>query len=240
MMDIPEFYILGLPIQTELGDCNFLLVKEYPDYFMDLQVVSLSKLQIIHKYSELNKNGNLDELIEELNKVSLFEIAMGISDITQSYIRLFSKVFNTENNFPFEQCDEKTFDYYRKLIMKMNCMKEEVVNPNPEIQRALERSKRVKAQESDKLEFSDIISSVVGHNGLSYRDMNEFTVYQLYMTYHRIAQMKNYDTQTLFATVSTEKIKIDSWSKHINLFEEEKHAVEYEKFKKTTGSVIND
>jgi hypothetical protein len=45
MMDIKEFYILGLPIETEIGKCHFLKVKEYPDYFMDLQIVSMTKDQ---------------------------------------------------------------------------------------------------------------------------------------------------------------------------------------------------
>lgn len=238
MMDIPEFYILGLPIETDIGKCNFLLVKEYPNYFMDLQVVSLSKAQIIYKYNEINKNGNLDEFLEELNKASLLEIGMGIPDISQSYIRLFNKLFDSETIIT--KLNEDNFDYYRKLIMTMNCMKEEAINPNPEIQKAIERSKRVKAKEGEKFEFADIVSSVVGYNGLSYKDINEFTIYQLYMTYHRIAHIKNYDTSTLFATVSTDKINIDSWSKHIDLFEEESHVSEYNQFKKNTGSVFED
>lgn len=238
MMDIKEFYILGLPIQTEIGNCHFIKVREYPDYFMDLQVVALTKNQIISKYHEINKDKSLNEFIEELNRASLYEIAIGIPDVRESYFNVFSKVFNDESII--EKLDEQTFSYYRKLIMQMNVLKEEEVNPNPEIQRALERSKRVKANEGEKFEFADIVSSVVGFNGLSYLDINEFTVYQLYMTYHRIAQIKNYDTSTLFATVSADKVKIDNWSKHINLYEEEKHAIAHEKFKQTTGSVFDE
>jgi hypothetical protein len=237
MMDIKEFYILGLPIKTDIGECQFIRVKEYPDYFMDLQVVSLTKLHLINKYSEINKDGSLNEFIDEMKKHDLFELVFTIRELQESYIRLFSKVFNDDKSIL--KITKENFDYYRKLIMEMNCLKEEVINPNPEIQRAIERSKRVKASESEKLEFHDIVSSVVGYNGLTYRDLNEFTIYQLYMTYYRIAQIKNYDTSCLFATVS-DKVKVDSWSKHINMFEEEKHYVEHDKFKKTTGSVFNE
>lgn len=237
MMDIKEFYILGLPIETGIGECQFLKVKEYPDYFMDLQIVAMTKDQLIYKYSAMNKGGVLNELIEELQRLPLYEIVLGLPELKQSYFRLFDKVFNSEDIFL--QITTETFDYYRKLVMTMNCMKEEIINPNPEIQKAIERSKRVKQLEGEKTEFADIVTSCVV-NGLSYQNINEFTIYQMYMTYYRIAQFKNYDTTTLFSTVSTEKIKIDSWSKHIDLFEEEKHFVTKEEFNKNTTSMFKE
>lgn len=238
MMDIPEFYILGLPIETELGNFNFLLVKEYPDYFIDLQVVSMSKLQIIYKYMELNKDGSLNGFLNQLNNLSLFEIVFAIPELTESYVKVIDKMVDSDSN-PLEKLNSENFNYYRKLILTMNCIKEEVINPNPEIQRAIERSKRVKAQDGEPLEFSDLVSSVVGFNGLSYKDINEFTIFQLYHTFYRIAQIKNFDVSCLFATVSTEKIKIDSWSKHINLFEEENHAIEKDKFEKQANGLLS-
>lgn len=238
MKDIKEFYILGLPIETDLGYCHFLKVKEYPNYFMDLQILGLTKNHIISKYNEMNKDRSLDEFIEELHKASLFEIAVGIPEIKQSYISLLSKVL--KNDYAADGLNEENFYYIRSLIMTMNCLKEEKVNPNPEIQKALERSKRVKAREGEKLEFADIVTSVVGHKGLTYDDIHNYSIYQLYMTYYRIAQFKNYDTTTLFATVAADKVQIDSWSKHINLFEEEKHVISHDEFKKTTGSVVSE
>lgn len=237
MINIQEFYILGLPIETDIGECNFIKVRDYPDYFNDLQIISLSKDHLIYKYSQLNKDSSLNDLIQELHKLNLYEIATGLPELQQSYYRVFTKVFGNEDTLTF--INEDNFDYFRKLIMTMNCLKEEKINPNPEIQRALERSRRVKSQEGEKLTFADMCSSVVGYNGLTYQNINEFTIYQLYMTYYRIAQIKNYDTTTLFKTVSND-VKIDSWSKHINLFEEESHFVDYKKFKKTTGSVLSE
>lgn len=238
MKDIDKFYILGLPIETEIGICNFLKVKEYPDYFMDLQVLGMTKNHVISEYTKVNKDGNLDELIEELYRVELPEIVFGIPEIKESYIRIFSKVFNNEDAFGL--LTDQNFSYFRLLIMTMNGMKEEAVNPNPEIQKAIERSKRVKGREGDKFEFADMVTSIVGFNGLTYDAINEFSIYQLYMTFYRISQIKNYDTSTLFATVSTEKIDIESWSKHINMFEEDKHSISHDKFKKTTGSIVSE
>lgn len=237
MMNIKEFYILGLPIKTEIGECHFLKVKEYPDYFMDLQVVSLTKDHLINKYSELNKDGSLTEFIEEISKRELFELAVTIPELQESYFRLFTKVFG--NDEFLSEITTDNFNIYRKLIMDMNFVKEEIINPNPEIQKAIERSKRVKAAEGEPMEFADIVSSVVGFNGLTYQNINEFTIYQLYMTFHRIAQIKNYDTSTLFATVS-DKVKVDNWSKHIDLYAEEKHFISQDEFKKNAGSLFNE
>lgn len=236
MKDIPEFYILGLPIETEIGLVDFIKVKEYPDYYQELYLFSMSKEELIYRLNEVNKNGSLNELIELIKPLSLFQISTILPDLTNAYYKIFTRVFNSEDSL--SKINESNFDYYRKLIMRMNVLKEEKINPNPEIQRAIERSKRLKNAEGDRITFADIVSSVVGYNGLSYKDINEFTLYQLYMTYYRIANIKNYDTSTLFATVSAEKINIESWSKHIDLFEEEQHAFTAEQFDKKVKSVF--
>jgi hypothetical protein len=241
MKNIKEFYILGLPIDTEIGQCEFIKVKDYPDYFADLQIMSLNKLNIIYKYHEINKNHEYDDVIQELEKLNLFEIVVRIPEIQIAYYNVFLKVFGNEE--VLQNINSQNFEYYRKLVMEMNCVKEEIINPNPEIQRFIEKSKRVKQQESEPMSFSDIVSSVVGYNGLSYKDINEMTIYQLYMTFHRIARIKGYDTAVLFKTVQEkfkENIKVEEWCKHIDLFEEEKHTIEYSKFKNTTESIVNE
>jgi hypothetical protein len=237
MINAKEFYIVGDPVETPIGECDFIKVRDYPNYFMDLQVISWSKSQIYYKYSQLNKDGSLNEFLEELNKLNLYQSVINIPELQQAYLNIFIKVFNDEEIV--KQIDESNFEDYRKLVMDMNCLKEEKVNPNPEIQRAIERSRRVKSQDGEPLEFSDIASSIVAFSGKSYKDLGDMTIYQFYMTYHRIAQFKNYDTSTLFATVSADKVNIESWSKHIDLFAEEKHFVSEQEFKKNTGSVFD-
>lgn len=237
MIDLQEFYILGLPIDTDLGECEFLLVREYPDYFSDLQLMALTKEHIVNKYNEINKDGSIKEFIDELQKLTLYDIATSIPELSEAYSKLFMRVFNSDEIL--QKIDEKNFDYYRKLIMTMNCMKEEKINPNPEIQKAIERSRRVKQSDGESIDFTDIVTSCVGYNGLLYKDINDFTIYQLYMTYYRIAQFKNYDTSTLFATVSSDKINIESWGKHINLFEEEKHFVTKEEFSEKSNGLFS-
>ncbi|WP_299831219.1 hypothetical protein [uncultured Metabacillus sp.] len=241
MKNNPEFYILGEPIETEIGKCEFIKVKDFPDYFQELQFMSMSKEEIAYQYSKLNKKGEIDELIQRIKScTSIYEVVTNIDELfelSQAYMKVFLRVFEEES---ISKITKENFDELRKLILTMNCQKEDKINPNPEIQRALERSRRVKQQESENLTFSDIVTSIVGFNGLTYENIKEMTVYQLYMTFYRIAQIKGYDTSTLFATVATEKINIESWSKHIEMFEEEKHTISHETFKRTTGKVVSE
>lgn len=237
MMDIEEFYFTGLPIETSIGYCHFLTIEDYAECFIYLQYVSMTKEQIL---SELAKNyiGADKNELEALKQYTFYELICNLANWHVSYAKVFTKVFRNEDILT--SINEENFYELRKLILKMSCIKEEEINPNPEIQKFIEMSKRAKSREGDKQTLGDMTSSIVGYNGLSYSDINSFTIYQLYLTYYRICHFKNYDTSTLFSTVSTEKIKIDSWSKHIDLFEEEKHYITQEEFKKNIGSVLDD
>lgn len=227
-------------METVLGECHFLKVKEYPEYFFDLQTISLTKNHLMNSYSKFNskiKDPSVDEFIKQISIANLYTLAITIPELSESYLRIFAKVFNDVD--AFSKLKEEDFDYVRSLILEMNCLKEEVINPNPEIQKAIERSRRVKTQGADSLEFSDIVSSVVGFNGLTYQNINEFTIYQLYMTFYRIAQIKSYDTSTLFATVASDKVNIESWSKHITMNNDESHSLTKDELNEKSKSLFD-
>lgn len=240
MMDFEEFYFTGLPIETSIGDCHFLTIKDYANCFVYLQYVSMTKNQIISALTKTYTGNRLKEEVDKLEQKTLFELICSLPEFNGSYATIFTTVF--KNKDILESINEENFYNLRKLILKMNCVKEEEINPNPEIQRFIEKSKRVKAQNNgEKLTLGDMASSIALENGLSYEKINNYTIYQFYLTYYRIGHFKNYDTSTLFSTIpTTEKIKIESWSKHIDLFEEDKHYITQEEFKKNMGNVLGD
>lgn len=233
--DVEEFYVLGLPIKTKIGNCHFLKVKNYPKLYADLQIVSLTKLHFVHGISK--ENEGREDLLNEFKQLSLMQIVRSYSDVRKVYIRVFAHFFKDENAF-FNIRSESEFDYYRSLILKLSCIKEEKINPNPEIQEAIERSRRVKAQDGEKMAFADIVTSVSAIKGVGYDEINEMTLFQLYMDFYRIAQDKNYHTSALFATVA-EKVEIEGWNKHIDMFEEEHHGLTRKEFSKVAG-VLGD
>ncbi len=230
-------YILGEPIDTEIGKCNFIKVKDYPKYITDLQIISLSKDNLYYKYSQLNKNGKLDDFLKELKGLTLYETVVSIKDLSEAYFRVFLKVFDSEEII--SEITPENFDFYRNLIMGMNCVKEERINPNPEIQKAIERSKRVKSQDGENLEFADMATSIIAFSSKGYKDLADMTVYQFYMTFYRIAQIKSYDTSTLFATVAGDKVNIENWSKTIDLYEEDSHAISEKEVSEKSKGIFN-
>ncbi|MCY0089190.1 MULTISPECIES: hypothetical protein [Bacillus amyloliquefaciens group] len=234
MIDM-EFFITGEPISTELGECRFIKVKEYGQLANYLRLIKMSKKEIIYVYSkeDVNRFGELDELVAELKKMTLYEISGTLPNFQEAYSTVLSKMFDGKEIL--DKLTPDNFDSIRELVLKMCCLKEEKISSNPEIQKANERSKRVKSQDVDQVDIADIISTVSTYTGYLYKDINDMTLFQLYMTYHRIAQFKQYDTSTLFATVSPEAGKnIVNWDKHIDLFEEEKHYISRDKFMNET------
>lgn len=225
-----ELFILGIPVDTPIGKCHFLKMKDYNDYAAYLNLIKMSKNEIVYRYSQLNKNGELNELIEEMKKLPLFDIVNQLPNFNEAYSEVFQKVFQNEDIF--ELIDQDNFTSIRKLIIEMHCLKEEKISPNPEVQRRIEQSKRLKRQEQELLEVYDMISSIMAFTGVPYKEIAEMTMYQMYMTFYRIDRIKDYDTSILFATVSPEAGKnIKHWSEHVDLFEEENHALTDEQVK---------
>lgn len=234
MLNIVDFYVLGIPIDTKIGKCKFITVANYPQFLSHLDVLSFTKDKILYLRSLHDEN---KETLEYLKTLELLDLVLLHSDIREYYEELFAYLFDDEEAFyRLESRDD--FSEIRSIILRMNCVKEEIVNPNPEIQAWIEKSRRVKSQDNGKTTIGDMISSVAVHCGYTYKYISEMTIYQLHMTFSRIANFKNYDTTTLFATVSSDKIDIKSWSEHIDMFTDEKHGISREEFDKKTGSLF--
>lgn len=214
-----DFFWTGQPIQTDIGSAHFLKVKDYPHYYNSMQIFSMSKNELYYTFYKSNKNHEFDEILKIIKKNELYEIVISIPFVLKAYFDIFTKVFSDEN--VLEKINKNNFLEYRKLIMDMNCMKEKYVSSNPTIQKFLEKSERFKKQEHGEMTFSDIASTIVAFSGMSYEVLNEMTIFQFFLTFYRICQIKNYDTSTIFATVAGDTIKIDSFFKHINMFEDQ-------------------
>lgn len=236
MPDYEDFFVFGLPIETELGIFSPLKVKDYPLYIFHLQTIQSTKEQIIQDYRKLNKGEEFEEIFEQMEKLSLFELALSDTHTRNSYEKVLRKCFNMDKVMDMIE-DEEMFNYYRGLILRTNVLKEEKVSPNPEIQKFIEMSKRAKRQGQEKFTISDMVSSVAMMTGISYREIMEWTVYQLHMSFYRVSQIINYNTGSLFATVTGEVKEIENWSKHIDLFEEEKHGINIKELGKIAQSI---
>lgn len=232
MQNFKEFYILGLPIQTPIGDAHFVKIKQLPDFSLYQNIITVNKDKIVAMYKQ--QDTYEDAIDYFINHMSLYQWIIKVPEFKELYSQLFKFIFKED---VFDKVDDSNFDYLRQLIMDMNCIKEEKINPNPEIQAWIDKSKKFK-QNGEKITFEDIMTSVAVGTGYTYPYINNMTIYQFNLTFQRIGAFKQYDTSTLFSTVSSEKINIESWCKNINLNEEEKHGMSRDEFNSLKGSVF--
>lgn len=247
-------FIFGLPIETEFGKVRFLT---YLEYLRNLEALSYMNQNVLHIYYQYKsyydkvfmpqeeKDLILNSL-EELKTKKLFELVVDNDNYRESYEIIFKLAFS-ENNFTEENykvlfehlfSDEESFMRIRKLVLEMQVMTEIEVSPNPEIQKGIERSRRVKqANQKQGTTYSDIVSSIVVGTGIHPKEIADMSVLLVYSIYYRIGQFQNYNTSTLFATVA-EKVQIDSWNKHIDLFEEESNVIDKKDFENKFGSMF--
>lgn len=228
-------YIFGRDILTTAGYLSPIKVEEYDDYMSSLSMMAMDKTYIVYSYLTLPKSDEVDAIIQQLVDMSLYEIVSGIPEFKNAYSRVYEKVFIQKEdivNVAYEN-----FDEVRKTILEMNCLPEEsaMINLNKDarsfldtrVQKAVERSKRVKAKEGnsdESPELQDVISSLVVGAGKSFEEISSWTMYQLYMSFNRLAQFKSFDSSTLFATVASD-VSIENWSKKIDLFAKDTHSM---------------
>lgn len=245
-MDDKDYYIFGLPVKTEFGEARFLTYLEYLQNLAELSSMSQNVLHIYYQYKNHYDSMKIDdetkqqieESLEVLKKESLYNIVTGKEDLEDDYRKIFKLVIENDEVINMIFSNEELFMSFRKLVLDMNMMTESLVSPNPEIQKGIERSRRVKqAANKDKQSFSDIVSSIVVGAGILPQHVAHMTVLQVYSTYYRISRFQNYTTSTLFATVA-EKVEIESWSAHIDLWEKEKDGMDKSEFDKKFGNIF--
>ncbi|ATO29020.1 hypothetical protein RA13_14235 [Bacillus atrophaeus] len=218
MNEFKDFFFLGKPINTEIGELDFIRLKEYPDYISALNMMKMSKKEIIREHSKFNEDGSLDALIIELKKRSLFDIVHSLlPEFSEAYFKVLSRVVKDTESL--QTIDKKIFNNIRKLILDMHCLTEDKIIDNAELQEFHDISKTLKQQDSQN-DLKDIASCVAAFNGYTYEEISEMTMYQLYLSYYRMSEVMNYNTSTLFATVSPD-VKVGDWSNHVDLYKEE-------------------
>lgn len=242
-MDERDFYIFGEPIETKLGQVRFLTYREY---LLNISELSLMTQNVLHMYYQYLKKVDKDntealDYLEEFKKLSLFQIVHGEEFMYDTYMKIFQMLVvpysEDGNEHEMIMNSEDLFMQYRKLVMDMNLLSEEAVSPNPEIQKGLEMSRETKQLGKDKTTFTDIVSSIVAGTANSFKDVCSMTVYQVYSTYYRMGAIFDYQTSTLFATVS-EKVNIESWGRHLDLYEKESHTIKAKEFNKKFGGMF--
>ena len=218
MENVPDFYILGLPIETSIGVMYPTLMENYPALMRFMPIIQLDKNDIVGSLINMAKeNVEFQPLVDYIHSVTLFEFVITFTDdgykgsflhdIYIQYKKLFEFCFK-EDVFDNIKTDEE-LESYVKLIKEVNDIQYEKPNPNPDIARFDRLKRMMQEAKGESISFEAMYSSVLLSSGIH---PNKMTIYQFNKAFDRIGHFKNYDTTTLFKTVDASgKQKIEPW-----------------------------
>lgn len=238
MENIPELYILGNPIDTRIGKLYPVKIKDYYE-FLKHQYTLLFEIDDLVKIFKMicQQDSSYNFFVNYLKSSNLFDFLClfkqdeprEIKWMYEFYIK-FKELFQfcfKEDVFDLIQSNEE-FEEYRELIKNVNYIKVEKPNPNPEIERRNKLKRLLEQNRNDNITFEAMFTSIEAITG---RDPNEMTIYRFHKLFERICQIKNYDTSTLFATISSEA-KIEPWYKDIAISAKNENYITEEQLRK--------
>ena len=208
MKNIKEFYIIGEPIETKIGDLHPIYIKDYPTMLEYVGVLVLDKASVLNTLKPMiMQDESLSVLLDLANELSLYEFiclfedveytGSFLHDLYNQYRDMFILCFKDDVFHKIETNEE--FEYYIDLIKNFNDIKHEKENPNPEIARMDELKRRLQEARGELVTFEAMFTSTLLSSSINPKDM---TLYQFNKAFDRIGYFKSYNTSTLFATVS--------------------------------------
>ena len=90
--------------------------------------------------------------------------------------------------------------------------------------------------------MSDFIEwfNITYPNGYTPKQISELTIYQINALIARINKVKEFDMNVQFLCVGAEKIKLEPYTAHININEEEKVGSNFDEFKNNMGGMLKN
>lgn len=212
-----ELWILENPVETEIGSCKFIKVKDYEKLLLFSSVLQIDKQKSIQFIKDnYNTMPEIDQVVESLNALPFIQIIKEVKwlGLYDGYKALFDFCFETNKSpeenigvFDLIKSDDE-LKFYVDLIKEMNCIEFEKENPNPELAYYDKLARLAKERKGDILTFKSMVTNVGLWMG---KDVLDISIYSLHEYFNTLATNKNYDTSTLFKTASTEPIEIIPW-----------------------------
>lgn len=212
-------FILGLPKQVEVaGYIHPIKIKDY-DLFSEhsfiLQVNKNVFTEQLHEIPLLDLLVfGLEEMKEEINPIRSLETVFSLvlrekvtyisDEFSHAFISESGSVINSQN-----------YDEVREVIMENEIIFEPKVFKNKMVQEWANKVMKAKAK-NNKITLEEQISVVQIYTGNSYEEIGEYTIYQLYASFNRIAKLISYETTVNFKVAGAD-IQLEDYSEKINL-----------------------
>jgi hypothetical protein len=202
-------YILELPDLIEgIGEVYPVTMNYYDEFMNVANIICLSydhfNLDEISQTFDVEK----DEIkLLDLIKLALSETLEG----RQSFIlleRIFSIVLRTEVKLDLETgsfiIDEHrsitsfNYDQLREVIMAQNLLFQPKVYKNKTIQAWADKVLKARAKNSIDSSIEDMITTVSVVGKKSYKEIRDYTIYQLRASFNRILKYENYKESVIY------------------------------------------
>lgn len=230
MPNIEEFYILGLPIQTDIGIVYPTQVK---DYYKLMQYGSLllntdrtlgrhflkgiEDIEFRKQIAKIIKQDSFFALMNGLAEVDYENEVNPLGVLQNEFRELFEFCFKEDVYDKIKTADE--FDYYLKLIRDINGIYYREPRKNALLEAYTQAEERLKGgTKGAKVSFEGKYTSIWLATGQEPKNM---ALYQFEKLFERLTKFKNFDLTSLYSLFSKD-IQPEDWFADVKVDNEDK------------------
>lgn len=132
-------------------------------------------------------------------------------DDTNDYcdFRINNNIINSDN-----------YDTVREIILKQNILFEPKVFKNKLVQQWAEKVLEARRKNGVKITMEDMITTVKVYEGISYEEVANMSLYQLYADFKRISKLMGYEKDITFLAAGADIKNIEHYAEEVDMFED--------------------
>ena len=218
IQEIGNIYPIKLINHDEFQECSKLLYIS-KSHFQEQDIPLLGLIFVYKEYLGINE----EDLILSFEKLFSLVLRKTVEikyDNDMFWFEFKDKVLDENGKIKSlkRQINFYNYDSIREIVMKQNLIFEQKIYKDPLVQEWANKVLESRSKNSPKITIEDFITTVKNFDGLTYDQIMEQSIYQLYADFYRIGKMKEFEKSCLFATVSTEPISIQHFAQNIDIW----------------------
>lgn len=221
-----EHILLDLPCNVDGINIYPIKIIEWDNFQKYVPLLIYSKKHYEHYYNIKNTNSLLEIIIlqiisskltpmEEKYKADNYELYLfkyGIDSIckllemiTHDSFKMDYDKLTKNNEYSFynnkgQVINDNNFDIIRQIVLKQNLLFEPIIYESKFKEKWAESVKRGRAKKSKDITLTDIISIVREGLGISYKEICEMNIFQLYVDFNRLKNTKSFEYIAIIST----------------------------------------
>lgn len=230
---LPEYeesWIQGYPLKTEYGYIVPIKVKDYFKYIGEIDFIKKQSWEIKKEILKglIRTDEEMFHIVRKDFERASFMTCLknnvaGLRDAYNKVFSIFIHDFNPDGRF-YWSLNESDFDTLRKLILDFNHIPYHEKNPNEEIEKFNRIKTHIASVKGGLIEFDTIYSTLMTKEGggLSPDEINNLTMRQFFLAFHRIEYIKGNEMTILFKTVDSKgELEVIDWNRSFRNKEED-------------------